>query len=292
MQNSTVSPELLQKDRIDTLEQGCRRLDSRGVIPNSVTASQLSHILVDDTYKIMFCYIPKVACTNIKRVFLLLTGKMNTTNPLDISSSDVHVTYDKYLTYLSQYDTNEIYHRIKTYKKIIFVREPLERLLSAYRNKFMEKREYFHHRFGRRIIRKYRKNPSASSLQKGNDVQFIEFVKYLTDKDTMRIEGYNEHWAHYSGLCHPCLVKYDYIGKYETLDQDVDQVLKILDMDNTIKFPARGATYKGKKTKDIMADFYGTIPPKYLASLWKIYVNDYKLFGYPYPKVLQQFLPA
>ncbi|OWF48744.1 carbohydrate sulfotransferase 11-like [Mizuhopecten yessoensis] len=290
-QNTNIPANVIQKERLATLQQGCHQLESEGVVPNSVIASQLGHILVDDTYQVMFCYIPKVACTNMKRVFLLLTGTMNTTNPLDIKSNDVHFTYDKHLKYLSDYSSEvEINYRIKSYKKIIFVREPLERLLSAYRNKFMEKSEYFHRRFGRRIIKRYRENPSVSSVELGNDVQFIEFIRYITDSSTLRREGYNEHWAHYSGLCHPCLIRYDYIGKYETIDQDIDQILRDLHIDQIIKFPARGATYKRKKTKDTMADFYGKIPPPHLRLLWKIYVNDYKLFGYPYPEVLQQFL--
>ncbi|XP_033745114.1 carbohydrate sulfotransferase 11-like [Pecten maximus] len=289
--NTNIPPDVLQRERLATLKQGCQLLERKGVVPDNVTASQLSHILVDDTYQVMFCYIPKVACTNMKRVFLLLTGKMNTTNPLDIKSNDVHFTHDKYLKYLSDYSSEiDINYRIKSYKKVIFVREPLERLLSAYRNKFMEKSDYFHRRFGRRIIKRYRENPSAASVELGNDVQFIEFIKYITDSNTVMREGYNEHWAHYSGLCHPCLIQYDYIGKYETIDQDIDQILRDLRIDKIIKFPPRGATYKRKKTKDTMADFYGKIPPSHLRLLWKIYVNDYKLFGYPYPEVLKQFL--
>ncbi|XP_060079762.1 carbohydrate sulfotransferase 11-like [Ylistrum balloti] len=291
LQKANIPADVIQKERLATLHQGCQLLEKKGVVPNSVVASQLGHILVDDTYQVMFCYIPKVACTNMKRVFLLLTGKMNTTNPLDIESSDVHFTHNKYLKYLSDFNSEvEINYRIKSYRKIIFVREPLERLLSAYRNKFMEKSEYFHKRFGRRIVRRYRKNPSASSVELGNDVKFIEFIKYITDSSTIMKEGFNEHWAHYSGLCHPCLIQYDYVGKYETIDQDIDQILRDLHIDDAIQFPARGATYKRKKTKDTMADFYGKIPPFHLKLLWKIYVNDYKLFGYPYPQILQQFL--
>ncbi|XP_069142435.1 carbohydrate sulfotransferase 11-like isoform X1 [Argopecten irradians] len=289
---TNMSLDVTQQERLSTLKRGCKVLEKKGLVPDSVKARHLNHILVDDTYQVMFCYIPKVACTNMKRVFLLLTGKMNTTNPLDIKSNDVHFTHDKHLKYLSDYSSEvEINYRIKSYKKVIFVREPLERLLSAYRNKFMEKSEYFHRRFGRRIIRRYRDNPSESSVELGNDVQFIEFVKYITDSSTIMEEGYNEHWDHYSSLCHPCLIQYDYIGKYETIDEDTDQILRDLRIDKIIKFPARGATYKRKKTIDTMADFYGSIPPSDLRLLWKIYVNDYKLFGYPYPEVLKQFLP-
>jgi hypothetical protein len=68
------------------------------------------------------------------------------------------------------------------------VREPFERLLSAYRNKFTEKSPYFHKRFGRKIIRKYRTNPNVEDIEKGNNVKFPEFVQYITDPVT--ISGY------------------------------------------------------------------------------------------------------
>ena len=256
-----------------------------------VAPEKLGHIIVNDQHKVLFCYIPKVACTNLKRVFLLLTGKMNTTKPLEIKSKDVHFAYDKYLTYLDSYSKEEVDFRVKNYRKYIFVREPLERLLSAYRNKFMEKSEYFHKRYGRRIIRRFREGVGKNEAVAGNDVKFFEFVQYITDEETIQHEGFNEHWAHYSALCHPCLMNYDFIGKYETLDDDVDYVLKDMHIDDIVKFPQRGATYKKKKTKDELYKYYGQIPPKYLKRLWRIFVNDYKLFDYSYPNLLKKFLP-
>ena len=33
-------------------------------------------IYVDDTYRLLYCEVPKVACTNWKRILLLLSGKV------------------------------------------------------------------------------------------------------------------------------------------------------------------------------------------------------------------------
>lgn len=219
-----------------------------------------------------------------------MTGKMNTTNPLDLKSNDVHFKHDDLLTYLNEFSPDEIQEKIQNYKKIIFLRDPYERLLSAYRNKFADPKSlYFHKRFGRRIIRKTRKSPTIEELEKGNDVKFVEFVQYLTDPVTIQ-EGYNEHWALYNTLCHPCTLKYNFIGKYETLDSDVDQVLSHLQMKDTIKFPPRNATYKRKKTGDMLADYYNKIPSEDLKKLWKIYSVDYKVFDYQYPEFLNNLL--
>ena len=34
----------------------------------------LGHLLYDDTHKIVFCYVPKNGCTNMKRLMLVLNG--------------------------------------------------------------------------------------------------------------------------------------------------------------------------------------------------------------------------
>lgn len=67
---------------------GCENLGlSFGKIRN---ASQLNHILVDHTHKLLYCYVPKVACTNWKRVMMVLTGQSNASNLMDIPANVAH----------------------------------------------------------------------------------------------------------------------------------------------------------------------------------------------------------
>jgi len=64
----------------------------------------------------------------------------------------------------------------------MFVREPLERLRSAYVDKFLSgDNSLFNTVYGRTIIAKYRYNATNSSLQRGHDVRHDEFVKYIID---------------------------------------------------------------------------------------------------------------
>ncbi|CAH3022964.1 unnamed protein product [Porites evermanni] len=88
-------------------------------------------IIVNDEYKVIFCYIPKVACSQWKRVFLALDNRTDV--------DDVHDNkHYKFLLY--DYSDEDIKVRLKSYFKFVFVREPLERLLSAYNNKFVNNR--------------------------------------------------------------------------------------------------------------------------------------------------------
>jgi Sulfotransferase family len=63
----------------------------------------------------------------------------------------------------------------------MFVREPLDRLRSAYAEKFQSGNNLYNQNFGRRIIARYRQNASNESLTKGHDVTHEEFVKYIID---------------------------------------------------------------------------------------------------------------
>lgn len=276
--------------RVRALEDECKKLAVNASEFQFIEKSKLDHLVVDDRYKVLYCYVPKVACTNLKRVFLLLSGKMNVTDPLKLKSADVHSNLDSYLTYLDTFPAAGIKYRFLHYKKVIFVRDPLERILSAFRNKFLQKgNSYFKEKFGRKIVKKYRENPSEKSLQAGNDVTFTEFVQYLLDPKTIE-QGYNEHWKSFHDLCHPCHIRYNYIGKYESLDEDVDGFLKILKVQDKIHFPERSDMYKTLKTEDILLKFYRELDPEMLRQLWAMYVNDYSVFGYEIPTVLNKLI--
>lgn len=55
-----------------------------------LTPYQMEHLLVDHKHQVMYCYVPKVGCTNWKRIFLMLRGDFEVDNPLDIKAPIVH----------------------------------------------------------------------------------------------------------------------------------------------------------------------------------------------------------
>ena len=190
------------------------------------------------------------------------------------------------LHFLQEYSHKKVDHMLKTYKKIAFVREPMERLLSAYRDKFAyDYGRDFHHRYGAKIIKKYRKNFTGEVTNK-HHVTFNEFVKYVIDLRPR--DKHDEHWDLQCNLCSPCDINYDFIGKYDTLKSDAALALQLMGADKVVTFPDFGARPAGKRTKTKMKAFFSRISEDEFMRLEKIYEKDYKVFGFDkpnYPKV-------
>lgn len=245
----------------------------------------LKHVIVDDRHGMLYCYVPKVACTNWKRVLLVLTdGSGDLREPLQIPANEAHAPGR--LRALSDYSASEINRRLRAYLKFLFVREPFERLVSAYRNKFT--RSYntaFHRRYGTRIIRRHRPDPRPEALEHGDDVSFAEFVRYLVDPATRREEPFNEHWERAHALCHPCLLGYDVVGKYETLHEDAAYLLRLAGVDDLVTFP--GTDRRIRTNGDMAADFFSAISPELQSRLFELYRMDFSLFNYSTPAYLQ-----
>ena len=117
---------------------------------------------------------------------------------------------------LRDFNSSGILHRLNHYTKVMFVRHPLERLISAYRSKFQtiaQNTEYYRRKYGIKIKSRLRKE-SLNSSEPVNDVRFDEFVSLVV---TRLIKPLDRHWKPMADLCYPCAVRYDFVGRYENL---------------------------------------------------------------------------
>ena len=228
-------------------------------------------------YKTLFCYVPKVACTNWKRTLLVLEGYFNTTN---IDGFLVH--HEGLLDALEHHFSSEVDRMLQTYKKIAFVREPMERLVSAYQNKFAQDYEdrKFHHKFGKDIIKKYRKNFTGEVTDE-HYTKFNEFVKYLIDLPLNKKR--DAHWERQHKLCSPCVINYDFVGNYDTLKSDAARALEIMGVSDIVTFPAYGKKPEGLDTKTLMKTFFSMISEEEFVQLRNAYDEDYEIFGFHKP---------
>jgi len=167
----------------------------------------------------------------------------------------------------------------------MFVRHPLERLVSTYRDKFTKPAYYYPQRFGRKIIRTVRgANASEQSLKRGHDVRFQEMVEYLLDPRSTLMRDQlqsDNHWRQEHLLCHPCYVHYDFIGHYETLYEDAQAVLQALGVADRVHFPNTDPNNRWKqKTAKVSAKILAEISADELRRVKQLYAYDFELFGY------------
>ncbi|XP_061575489.1 carbohydrate sulfotransferase 12-like [Cololabis saira] len=264
---------------------------------------ELDHMIVDDTHQIIYCYVPKVACTNWKRVMVVLSqslispsGKPYTDPeavPADlVHNSSIHLTFAKFWRHYGSLSRHLMAVKLQHYTKFLFVRDPFVRLISAFRNKFGRPNEDFYRHFGSIMLHRYGNvsgslpATAAEAFAAGVKPTFQQFITYLLDPETERESIFNEHWRQVYRLCHPCQVKYDFIGHLETLETDTKHLLKLLKVDHLLRFPS-GA--QNRTAASWEKDWFAQIPITTRRELYKLYGPDFELFGYPEPDgILQQ----
>ncbi|XP_029911959.1 carbohydrate sulfotransferase 12 [Myripristis murdjan] len=263
-------------------------------IPNR----ELDHLIVDDTHQIIYCYVPKVACTNWKRVMVVLSqslvspssGKPYTdpeaVPPDLVHNSSIHLTFAKFWRHYGSLSRHLMALKLQHYTKFLFVRDPFVRLISAFRNKFGKPNEDFYRQFGSVMLSRYGNvsggvpKTAAEAFAAGIKPTFQQFITYLLDPQTERETAFNEHWRQVYRLCHPCQIQYDFIGRLETLETDSEQLLRILGVDHLIRFPT-GA--RNRTAASWERDWFAQIPMDMRRKLYKLYEPDFELFGYPKP---------
>ena len=231
----------------------------------------LYNIIVDEKFKILFCYIPKIACTQWKTVMASLGG----------TETKFWIHDARNFKFLGDYPMEEVDRILQTYFKFVFVREPFERLLSAYLDKFYSGDPDFHNNYGREIIKRYR--PGGNPEHK--NVTFDEFLNYVLHIG----KGYwNEHWQTYDKLCHPCGIQYDFIGKFENLEQEAPYVLEMSGISRilNISFPE----IKPSMTFSKVPFYYSQISKERFYAVLKLFGNDTEMFRYDLPKSLYSIL--
>ena len=129
------------------------------------------------------CKNLKVGSQSIARTMYTLEHLSELTDPSEIGVEDV-----KHIAILNTINitADDWEKRYKNYTKFMFIRDPIERLLSAYRDH--RPREFF------------------KSNKDGKFEDFLEWLLKLPDNEL------NPHVVSFTKICNPCSIKYDFIG--------------------------------------------------------------------------------
>ena len=93
---------------------------------DSTIGKDLRYHLVFHSKKIIYCFAPKVASSQWKKELYVL-------------NEDTHGEFK----HLNQYSPEDALEMLENYFTFLFVRDPFERLLSAYKSKFLKHRTGF-----------------------------------------------------------------------------------------------------------------------------------------------------
>jgi dermatan 4-sulfotransferase 1 len=123
-------------------------------------------IFVDDALRYVYCLVSKASCTSWMRTLVRLSDYQTLKKELkggkELERHFVHVLSGKVLKRMSTFSPSGVRFRWKHYYKFMFVREPLERLVSAYRDK-MFRDPYYRKEVIPSILAKYRNTEQTAA---------------------------------------------------------------------------------------------------------------------------------
>ncbi|XP_028323721.1 carbohydrate sulfotransferase 10 [Gouania willdenowi] len=282
----------VSEKRMELLGAMCRNSSSglRNLTHVPISKFVLDRIFVCDKHKILFCQTPKVGNTQWKKVLIVLNGAFSSVE--EIPENLVHDHEKNGLPRLSSLSPQEITQRLNTYFKFLIVRDPFERLISAFKDKFVKNPRFepwYKHDIAPAIIRKYRKSHRNSELAESG-LHFEDFVRYLGDAEGRRRldRQFGEHiihWVTYAELCAPCEIHYSVVGHHETLEKDVPYILRAAGIDRLVSYPSipPGIT-RYNRTK--VERYFSGISRRDIRRLYAHYSGDFQLFGYQTPDFL------
>lgn len=227
----------------------------------------LEHLLVNDENKAIYCYIAKVGCSNWKRMWMILTGASSVTDVNDIVSKKAHEYTAKMQLRKKGIKNDVLIDKLESYTKVIVVRHPIERLISAYLNKI-------HHEHGtapfqKQVLPFVKKQRNSANL---TNIEWPEFISFVVSSNGRL----NEHWRPFNSLCFPCDIKYDVIVKFETIDEDSERFLRKIGAPEHLHFPSR----KKIVQSSLVGPYSRNLTHDHITGILKYFGKDFDMFEY------------
>ena len=159
-----------------------------------------------------------------------------------------------------------------TYKKVAIVREPFQRLWSAFNDRFVRPSQVMIN-IGRRIHKLTRQGLVPKVV---SNVTFEEFANYLIYNNRNEIKQ-KITWESYNHFCRPCQIKYDLFFVMENFKDNFEIVKKIAKLPSDTKVMATPLN----RTLFELRNPYGEIElvlnymsfKEYMVSKWQALIN-------------------
>jgi hypothetical protein len=229
------------------------------------------NLIVLPKNRLVFCYIPKVACSNWKITFRKALG---------YSDCDEVIAHDRERSGLTYLITEPRYKRVlwlgrPDVVRAIFVRNPWTRVLSAFRSKLENCSADYLRQFSPK--EDWRLQVVTAIHSDGSSPNFSEFITYLEETP---VEELNEHWKPQVDLSAFGMVKYNFVGRFENLDKDAAQLIHRCKLPSLYNGVVKTVPKTHSSENTAIAHYYDRA---LLERVGRIYANDITTFGYMPP---------
>ncbi|KAG7347992.1 sulfotransferase family protein [Nitzschia inconspicua] len=254
--------------------------------------------IVIESHKLLFFTIPKNSCTEWKRLFRRML------NYSDWDTKDPHNPDSNGLRYLGRYKQSQQYEFMTSpnWTRAVFVRDPLQRLLSAFLDKAYSEEWYIRrHCCGNAQVKARNVNNSIFQRQ----CQVLGQSKKLPTPKTFPFANFvngfmmqcsDPHWNPQAIRIRPRNWKrITFVGYFDTLQQDARRLLETIGAWNdygatgwgpngTLGFLERNGASHSTEAKSHQEDFY---TPELLEKVYRYLKPDYdlELFHFTRPNV-------
>ena len=249
------------------------------------------HLIYDDKHRFIFCFVEKVGCTDMKRLLFVNIGILPK-ETINWNWVDSKTFLDRALRKRSFTNANLTISlkkmMIQDYYKTMFVRNPLERLLSAYRNKIEPPLNTLSTRFPnylkREILETYQPLQYQAWLKSnasyGLNVSFPDFVRYLIDTPNTEL---NPHLRPQVHICHPCRIRYSFYGNFKTISDDAAMVMQRVQAKPEY-YPDRSLHSHATQTKNYLHQYFSQLSVELSNSLFEDWLEELDFYYHLYPE--------
>lgn len=246
---------------------------------------EYQHLLYDDNKKIIFCYVPKVGCSKWKYTFLLLNGIISFTE------KRLPESILKQTKKLSDLPIIERRRRLVEYYKYTFIRNPMERIVSAYLNKIAKPLNVslvgikFEEGYKAKILKLLKREEYDKWYKSGRKGKmyptFSEFVQFLNMENLKRL---NEHFKPIIYLCHPCAINYNFYGNFKLLPGDADTLVKQFNLNSSYYDNKSYISHKLYNTSDLVPKYFSELTNSQKEALFYLFADELDFYYSLYPE--------
>ncbi|XP_042862492.1 carbohydrate sulfotransferase 11-like [Penaeus japonicus] len=264
------------EQRSKVLLDGCAKMDSgKGVLNPPLDPIYQSNLWLKD-HGLIYCPINKVGSTTW------------ITNLLKMAGEDTrHGRGRVRKIYSAPLGLRQRKSFMKKAMRMIIVRNPLDRLLSAFRDKMLHiicKENQF--MVMQKMISTKYSDPDTPTDPAGRPSfrQFLMFIreemeKFWASKGQHEV---NNHWKPFWWYCAPCHFEYNAVAHMETLSEDQEYIIRETKLygklNNTRTHSSKNDHFTS--TREATKWYFGQIPRSLLEEIIRLYQPDFDLFGY------------